>query len=334
MPAATASGMLRRVTSQKFGPKEAPTMRHIKAWTTWILCASAATLAAPRANAGPTFVIDFKTADAGITTALTGDKVGAFDAAAFGFGAPDARDLLIQSVMAELRRDYYDIPTMGVDGQSPIPDGKMLDVDFITGVIGEAPSNGASEYYYVQVGSGVSGPSVGGTTLGVAYLNAARYAGGAAGFGAVGSVVASIFTDAVLKLGGLTPADALKSGGLEYATNAIEGTLAHEIGHTLSLEHEKAAGAITPNGLAPLMGTGAIDLPNQARLGDRAFSYSSVDKEGNPQYHVAQLVGALGLRDRPSVAIPAVPEPTSLAQAGMAVALAVGSLAWRRRSAA
>lgn len=332
MSAAAGFGALQRVIHLMFGSKEAPSMRQSKACATWILCFTAATLAATRADAGPTFVIDFKTADAGVTTALTDDKVGAFEAAAFGFATSDARDLLIQSVMTQLRRDFHNIPTMGVDGQSPIPDGKMLDVDFITGAIGEAPSNGASEYYYVQVGTGVGGPNVGGTTLGVAYLNAVRYASGSVGFAAVGSVVASIFTDAIVKLGGLTPSDILKSGDLAASTQALEGTLAHEIGHTLSLAHEKAVGAITPNDLPPLMGTGAIDLPNRARLGDRAFAYSSLDKDGRPLRPVAQLVGALGLRDQPLV--PAVPEPASLAQAGIAMALAAGALLWRRRPAA
>jgi len=306
-------------------------MRHPRLLTTWIVCAAATTFAATRADAGPTFVIDFKTASAAETTAITGDKVGAFDAAAFGFTTDAARGALIDSVMTALRSAFYDIPTVGMDGRSPIADGKMLDVDFIAGTIGQAPSNGATEYYFVQVGSAVSGPNTGGGTLGVAGLNAVRRASGAVGGWGVGSVVASIFTDAIQNIGGLTPSNALKSGDLAYSTNAIVGTVAHEIGHTLSLEHEKAAGAITPSGVAPMLGTGAIDLPNQARISPREFSYTSYKSNGNEQHQIAQLVGALGLRDRDQ---PAVPEPAALAQAATALALAAGALLTRRRVAA
>lgn len=304
-------------------------MRRSRAWITW-LAGMAVAGVATTADAGPTIVLDFKTAAAGNTTAITGDVVGAFDAAAFGFATTAAADQLIQSIVTELNHDYHDIPTTGMNGLSPIPDGKMLDIDFVTGVIGQPPPNGASEYYYVQIGTAVSGPNAGSGTLGVAILNAVRNAAGAAdpyGYG-VGAIVGSVFTNAIQALGGLTPSNALSSGNLAYSTQAIEGTLAHEIGHALSLAHEQVAGAVTPNGLPTLMGTGAIDLPNQYRIADREFSFSALSATGGSLHAVNQLVGALGLRDRDA---PAVPEPASIAQAGIAAAIGIGAAVRRRR---
>lgn len=47
------------------------------------------------------------------------------------------------------------------------------------------------------------------------------------------------------------------------------------------------------------MGTGAIDLQNQARITKREFGYSGQDAEagGANVFHVQQLVDALGVRD-------------------------------------
>ena len=93
--------------------------------------------------------------------------------------------------------------------------------------------------------------------------------------------------------------DALTSGNLLFTRNALAGTISHEIGHALSLTHMNAAGAVTPTGLPPIMGTGAIDLPAQARIGNREFAYSGQNAQaGNaPVAHVAELVAALGVRD-------------------------------------
>ena len=50
------------------------------------------------------------------------------------------------------------------------------------------------------------------------------------------------------------------------------------------------------------MGTGAIDLPNAARISDREFSLSGIDPQSGdaPRQHVQQLVDAVGLHSIPS----------------------------------
>ena len=109
------------------------------------------------------------------------------------------------------------------------------------------------------------------------------------------------YSDNVQGLGGLTPSNALTSGDLFFTANAIAGTTSHEIGHAVSLLHLNTAGAVTPTGAGPVMGTGAIDTPNQARILTREFAFSGQNAQnGNAtQMHVQQLVGALGLRDAP-----------------------------------
>lgn len=302
-------------------------MRQPRILAPWIVCFAALAFATPRADAGPLFVIDFNSS--GSKAATTGDKVGAFNAAAFGFTTDTARNLLIDSVMTALRSAFHDIPTANLDTRSPIPQGKMLDVDFVVGSVDQIPHPGATDYYFVQVGSAISGPNTGGGTLGVASMNAVRYSNGNAGHAAAGRIVASVFTNAIVGLSGV--GGALTSGNLEAATNAIVGTLAHEIGHNLSLNHEKKKDAETLRGWSPLMGTGALDLPNKDRITPREFSLASYTDKDQKQHHLAQLVSALGLRDRPAQAIP---EPAALAQAGTALALAAGALLVRRRRAA
>lgn len=270
-------------------------------------------LAAPAAEAGFTIVLDFKPAGSPTTLALTGDRVGAFNVAAYGFSLGQY-NAVVNSILTEVRDTYYSIPTVGVDSRSPIPNGKQLDIDFILGTIGQLPSNNALEYYYVQVGVGVSGLFVN-SSLGVAVGSAVRNSDGTDGNASIGDVVASIFTEEINTLGGLTPSNALTSGNLGFTTYAIAGTTSHEIAHTLSLSHIAVAGSFQPFGLRPVMGTGAIDLPNNDRLSRRAFSYSGLDaQDGNaPREQVQQLVNAVGLRDTPVV----VPVPASILLAGV-----------------
>lgn len=302
-------------------------MRQPRVFAPWVLSLAVFLFAGSWAHAGPLFVIDFNST--GDREAATGDRVGAFDAGAFGFATEADRDMLIDSVMTALRSAFYDIPTANLDSRSPIPQGQMLDIDFVVGSIGQAPFAGATDYYFVQVGSALAGPNTSGGTLGVASSNAVRRANGQMGAHRAGAIVASVFTNAIVGLRGV--GDALYSGNLEASINAIVGTLAHEIGHALSLNHETKASAVTPRGWAPLMGTGAIDLPNSDRVFPREFSLISQTKNGVEQHHVAQLVSALGLRDRPAAAIP---EPAALVQAATVLALAGGAMLVRRRRAA
>ena len=272
-------------------------------------------------NTAPTltFVLDFVEAGQTITDPFGGGIFTPFDVTSFGFVAADY-DLVTNAVLDTVRQHYYSIPTTGADSRSPLPDGQQLDINFVIGDLGAAPAIGATEFYTTVIGTAPSAPA-----LGVAFLSAVRDAGGTGplpGF-TNGSHVASVYTNSIVGLGGLTPADivipdeptgvhfdvasgdgtmilqdALTSGNLNFTRNAIAGTTSHEIGHTLSLTHMNVAGSVTPTGAPPIMGTGAIDTPNQARIGLREFGYSGFDGEnGNaPIFHVQQLIGAVGTR--------------------------------------
>ena len=256
-----------------------------------------------------TVIVDFNDPTQGTTSTYFSGGTGAptvdtFDVTGFGFLEAD-RSTIYASIMAELENDFYGIPTSDVDAMSPIPAGMELDIDFEIGDFGNAPANGDTEYYYVQVGDHVSGDF--GTSLGVAARNRMRDASGNPSI--TGRMVGSIHTDRINSLGLPFPGNQLTSGDLSATTHAINGTLVHEIGHALSLLHLNNAGAVTFSGLSPLMGTGAIDLPNVERITDRDFSYSGFNDQdgGAAQFHVQQLVNAIGLRSN----MAAVPEPTT-----------------------
>lgn len=254
---------------------------------------------------GLTIVLDFKSTAQGTTSDLSGNQTGAFDVTSYGFSA-SGFGTVANSVLNMVRNAYYGIPTKSTLSASPIPAGQQLDIDFVLGDIGSAPSNGDSEYYFVQIGSKKNTATI----LGTARTNSVRYSNGSSlSFLYNRSTVATIYSDNIRNLTGITPSNALTIGNLDYTTFAIGGTVAHEIGHTLSLSHLSKAGAVTPSGLPPLMGTGAIDLPSQDRLGPREFALSGFDGENNnaARYHIQQLVNAVGLREAP------IPEPASLA---------------------
>lgn len=274
----------------------------------------------PPATPGLTFVIDFWEASQGANFADPfGNTIAPFDVTGFGFAATDF-NLVANSVRNAVDNAYHNIPTMGSDARSPIPDNMELDVDFVIGDLNQPPSNGATEWYTFVVGS----TPTPGAPLGVAFLNSARNSSGSPSGRPNGAHIGSIYSDNINGLGALTPADsdqsvldpsgaiwdmaggdfdlalqdALTSGNLGFTTNALAGTIAHEIGHTLSLLHLNNAGSVTPSGVPPIMGTGAIDLPNQARISPREFAYSGVNSQagGATQMQIQQLVNAIGLR--------------------------------------
>jgi len=242
-----------------------------------------------------TVILDFNDPGQADTSDDLGNTVSTFNVESYGFALEDF-DLVTEAILEEVRSDYLDIVTSDILAASPIPSGQELAIEFEIGNAGELPVNGSNDYYYVQIGTGVSGDCIG--ALGCASLNSIRDASGSPS-AAVGSVVGSIFTDAIQGIGFLSPANALSIGSLEFTTNAIAGTTSHEVGHAVSLLHLNKAGAVTPHGLPPIMGTGAIDLPNQDRIGEREFALSGVNQErGNQeQFSIDQLVGALGLHE-------------------------------------
>ena len=251
-----------------------------------------------------TIVLDFNEAFQSNTQTTVFDattnaesEVRTFDVAAFGsFGTADDFDFVTQRILQEINTDYHGIAT---GGASPIGIGQELDIDFVIGDIGFAPSNGDSEYFYIQIGTeaGSGGP------LGFACIACVR---GGVGTVPVSSVVGTIFSDNIQGLTGVGAA--LSSGNIDATAYALAGTISHEIGHTLSLGHIYRDTAVTPNGLDPLMGTGALDLPNAARIVDREFSLSGEDSDGSggrtPVNYIQDLVNVLGLRDAPSTSVP------------------------------
>lgn len=247
-----------------------------------------------------TFVLDFKDVSQGSTFDIFNNEVTSFDFASYGFSAGNL-NALTASILAEVEQDYFSELVGTVAG----PPGQDLEIDFIIGDIGTPPV-GLSEYYYIQIGTGIAGPHSGGT-LGVAGGSVVRNSGGAGPNSGiqVGDVVGSVFTDAIVTLGGLTPSNALTSGNIAFSTFGIGGTLSHEIGHNLSLSHINKSGSVQPTaGRPPLMGTGAIDLPNGDRILDREFSLSGVDGENGSvaRQHIQQLVNAVGLHATGGVA--------------------------------
>jgi Ca2+-binding RTX toxin-like protein len=249
------------------------------------------------AQASVTVVLDFIEANQVPFIDALGNPQGVFDVTPFGFQVSEF-DAVTQAILATVNQHYLAIPTSDVDGRSPIPQGMQLDIEFVIGDVGTPPSNGATEYYYVTIGSDLSGTA----PLGVAFLNSIRNATGSpsGGFN-IGDPVGTIYSNNIQGIGGLTPSNALTSGDLFFTANAVAGTTSHEIGHALSLLHLNNAGSITPTGVSPIMGTGAIDLPNQQRILTREFAYSGQNAQagGATQMHVQQLVGALGLRAAP-----------------------------------
>lgn len=239
-----------------------------------------------------TIVVDFKDSSQPVTSDVFGNEIGEFEVTDYGFLASEFQ-AVADAIMAEVQEDFFD----ELIGTVANENGMELEINIIEGDIGTAPP-GITEYYFVQVGTGLSGPHT--FALGVASGSSVRDSGGDGPNNGVdvGDVVASVFTDNIQGIGGLDPSDALSSGNLIFSRNAVVGTLSHEIGHVLSLSHVNFDMSVQPTAeAAPIMGTGAIDLPNQQRITDREFSLMGFNAQnGNAEvFHISQLVGSVGL---------------------------------------
>jgi len=239
-----------------------------------------------------TINLDFTSTATDIFGQVTGDA----DYTGFGFSGGLTDTAIEQSLLSKIQDHFLGYPTASTNVFSALPAGKELDIDFVIGTAGSAPSNGDPESYAIKIGTGISGsaaltPNI----FGSACLSCARDELGIPNpFSLVnGSLIGSIWTDHIDSIASL----ALDNDGL---FNLIAGTISHEIGHTLSLDHPDAQAANPGASAWGVMGSWATTrMPNDQRVLEREFTYANF----------TQLIGAVGLRD---TVIVNVPEPNIL----------------------
>ncbi|MFL4469746.1 hypothetical protein ACERZ8_07645 [Tateyamaria armeniaca] len=253
-----------------------------------------------------TFVLDFDTVG---SSDIFGSTTNAFNSSPFGFSGLTDSEIKL-GVLNTVTEHFRSYPTVGLNPSSPLPVGQELDIDFEIGSIGSAPTNGDTDYFFMQIGTAVpANPGL----FGQACLSCVR---NAAGFGpnfgvTSGDVVGSIYTDAISSIAGLAADN-------DQLFNLIAGTTSHEIAHTLSLEHAGAQ-AVNPGQSAwGVMGSGATSMPSSQRVLDREFTYAKF----------GQLIGSVGLRD-----VTTAPEPVPLPAMGWALlAVCAGLGTYGRRA--
>lgn len=271
------------------------------------------------APASFTVVLDFIDPGQAGFVDLFGETLNPFDVTNYGFGAAQY-DIVTNAVLDTVRNYYRQIPTVTQDVRSSIPDGMELDIDFVIGDNGVAPSNGATEYYVMNIGDTTAGSTAAG---GLAILGAMRNAtGNGPNFVVNGDDTGTVYADTLTTFGPLSPANAfdiraqsltdapayaasaLTSGNLTFTRRALGLVVSHEIGHNLSLEHVDDTGAVTPTGANPIMGTPAAPflLPIQTLIEPAEFAFSATHLSEGPgdttrqQFDIDQLVAAVGLR--------------------------------------
>lgn len=281
---------------------------------------------------GLTIVLDFIDPGQASQVDANGRLVDPFDVTAYGFAATDF-DTVTNAILQTVRGYYQNLPTSAVSPLSSIPAGQSLNLDFVIGDTGVAPSNGATEYYYVTIGD--SAVPLGGLAGQAGDIGNIRNAlGMGPGQGISGTPQANatsamgVYTNSINQFSPfLTPSNAfngprdqdgiyvespgqttnnaitgLTSGNLTFTRRAIGLVTAHELGHTLSLRHILQAGAVTPNGLNAIMGTPALDTPIQVLAEPNEFAYSGTNPGEAPgeapfvQQSINQLATAVGTR--------------------------------------
>lgn len=263
-----------------------------------------------------TMVLDFSST----ATDVFGQRTGAFNATPYGFDTLLTLTEVTSAVLAAVEHHYLDYPTTSEDPLSPLPNSKILDINFVIGTYATGPGNGDSEWWTIKIGSGISGSAATNSSIyGQACLSCARTAGGAPNYYglAYGSLIGSIFTDHIDDI-------AYQAANDNQLINLIAGTISHEIGHTLSLDHPGAQAANPGDSAWGLMGSGATSMPNSQRFLQREFTYTNF----------GLLMTSVGLDD---VVVPAdpvtVPEPNILHLLGLGLLalLAAGGKGGRRQ---
>lgn len=230
-----------------------------------------------------------------------GRQLGIFNINAFGFNQNTQFAQVTNAILGVVQNAYLNIPTSATNANSPLPEGFQLDVDLLIGDLGVAPSNGATEYYYMGIGTTSTAGAPLGQATGIGNVRNPNAGTPNPNQAANGAQVGSVYTNNINGLANLVPANILTAapGNIVATSNAVGGTVAHEFGHNLSLRHV-FPGALTPNGNPPIMGTGASGLPNQARIGTREFSYLGTLSDpgtSGTQNAIQQLIRGIGLRD-------------------------------------
>lgn len=281
---------------------------------------------------GLTIVLDFIDPAQGSVVDALGRTVNPFDVTLYGFAATEF-DTVTNAILQTVQNHYRSIPTAGQDARSPIPDDMELALNFVIGDTGVAPSNGATEYYAVTIGdSAVNLGGLAGQAADIGNIRNATGQGPGQGLGgtpqALGASAMAVYPNQINQFSTLlTPPNAfvgpsvpeplivenpsqtpqfainaLTSGDLTSTRRAIGLVTSHELGHTLSLRHIQAAGAVTPTGANAIMATPAIDSPIQSLLEPAEFAFSGTNPGELPgeapfqQDNIQQLVSAIGLR--------------------------------------
>ena len=282
--------------------------------------------------AGLTIVLDFIDPGQASQVDANGRLVDPFDVTAYGFAASDF-DTVTNAILQTVESYYKNLPTSADSPLSSIIPGESLNIDFVIGDTGTAPSNGATEYYVVTIGdSAVPLGGLAGQAADIGNIRNAMGVGPGQGiFGtpqANGASAMGVYTDSINQFSPLlnppnaftgardqdgiyvqspesTPNNAitgLTSGNLTFTRRAIGLVTAHELGHTLSLRHILQTGAVTPNGLQAIMGTPALDTPIQVLAEPTEFAYSGTNPGELPgeaaflQRSINQLATAVGTR--------------------------------------
>jgi hypothetical protein len=211
------------------------------------------------------------------------------------------------ATLAAVTQDYLGFPSFGTNASSPLPAGKELNINFTfsNGLTG--PGNGDTEWYYMAIGD--ANPNQG--FLGQACLGCVRNAAGVSSV-ANGTIFGSTLTDSISGLLSLATND-------QQRINLLAGTVTHEIGHGLVLQHPNGQLANPGQSLWSVMATGAApsSMPSAERVKDRAFAYTEF----------AQLIQSVGLRD-----VTPIPEPASAMLLALGL-VAVTLMARARRAA-
>ncbi|MFM7040369.1 MAG: beta strand repeat-containing protein [Planctomycetaceae bacterium] len=280
------------------------------------------------ANPGLTIVLDFIDPAQGSVVDANGRTVGPFGLAAYGF-APSQYDTVTRAILATVQNHYKNLPTSADSPLSTIPPLHELNLDFVIGDTGTAPSNGATEYYVVTIGdSPTAPPGLAGEAGDIGNIRNKAGQGPGLGLGAAplanGGSAMGVYTNNIVSFSPfLTPPNAfgatdgiyvdpansadyaikaLTSGDLNFTRKAIGLITSHELGHTLSLRHIENGTAIVPGGVNAIMATPAIDLSIQALVEDAALALQGNNPGEQPgeapfvQNDISQLAAAIGTR--------------------------------------